>query len=89
MAYRIVTTNTDVPRLRLLRRLGLPWDENGAFSSAVSPGLDLDTLRWMILEGCPAEWAEAKIKAEGRLQSGDVRAAAVLAWIEEEQAAAA
>ncbi|GLC46345.1 hypothetical protein PLESTM_001860700 [Pleodorina starrii] len=89
-AYALASHNGDLATLRCLRRLGCPWGPTrfGAFTQAVWSVSDpagllgcspLAALRWLLEEGCPVDWEEARSRAA---QRRDPEAAAVRAWID-------
>ncbi|GLC40940.1 hypothetical protein PLESTB_000964500 [Pleodorina starrii] len=92
--YARASHKGDLATLRCRRRLGYPWGPTrfGAFAQAVwsDPGPTWDfsslaALRWLLAEGCPVDWKEARRRAAWRRRDlegrRDPEAAAVLAWI--------
>ncbi|GLC40937.1 hypothetical protein PLESTB_000964800 [Pleodorina starrii] len=88
--YARASYNGDLATLRCLRRLGCPWGptREGVFTRAVWSASDpsgllgcspLAALRWLLEEGRPVDWEEARRRAEGRR---DPEAVAVRAWID-------
>ncbi|KAG2493804.1 hypothetical protein HYH03_008023 [Edaphochlamys debaryana] len=99
-AFNFAALHGDARTLRVLRRLGVPWGApscaahigaDGTFARAYRSGVDMDTLRWMVAEGCPVDWA-AVGKADSERGSPVARrrpeeAAELQAWLAEQRGA--
>ncbi|PNH07518.1 Ankyrin repeat domain-containing protein [Tetrabaena socialis] len=85
-AYVHAARNGDLAMLACLRRLRCPWAASGdTLTRAVAQGCRLPLLRWLIAEGCPADWAAAARAS----QRGWRRDAELLGWLRAQRRAAA
>ncbi|GLC61125.1 hypothetical protein PLESTB_001720600 [Pleodorina starrii] len=86
-AYLKAGRNGDFATLRCLRRLGCPWGpDSSTFNRAIynggnnnernAPYCSLPVLSWLVTEGCPVNWHEARVMAALR-EDEEVRA-----WVE-------
>ncbi|GLC47012.1 hypothetical protein PLESTM_002008600 [Pleodorina starrii] len=82
-AYLHAGRNGDFATLCCLRRLGCPWGpDSSTFSRALFDDTEQDcslaVLRWLVSEGCPVDWRQARRLAA---QRHDGEAAAVADWV--------